>query len=439
MILKGSQRGNAAELAQHFMNVRDNEHVELHELRGFLGENLADAMAEAHAIAKGTRSNKHLFSLSLNPPEGENVGIETFEAAIEMVEQKLGLDDQPRAIVFHEKEGRRHAHVVWSRIDMETMTAINLPFFKNRLMDITKELYLENGWEMPKGLIDRELKNPLNFTREEWQQAKRTNQDPRLIKAMMKDCWSRSDDAASLKQALEERGYFLAMGDRRAVVAIDHRGEVYSLSRQIGIKARDVKSRLGDPKSLPSVDETKALIAARMTKQLDGYVREVDAKYKRLDPSVEFKRERMVSRQRDERKDLSERHDKRWDKETTERAARLPKGMGGIWSRISGKYGKIKRQNEYEAWQSYVRDQAEKDAMIEKHLDERGELQKAITRMRKHREAGMSELRAEITAYLQMRRDDLPKLESFNERAKDQNRRRERGRDIDRGGPELEM
>lgn len=35
MILKGSQRGNAAQLARHLLNLRENEHVELHELRGF--------------------------------------------------------------------------------------------------------------------------------------------------------------------------------------------------------------------------------------------------------------------------------------------------------------------------------------------------------------------------------------------------------------------
>ena len=48
MILKGSQRGNAAELARHLMNVQGNEHVELHELRGFISdEQLLDALLEA--------------------------------------------------------------------------------------------------------------------------------------------------------------------------------------------------------------------------------------------------------------------------------------------------------------------------------------------------------------------------------------------------------
>jgi hypothetical protein len=61
------------------------------------------------------------------------------------------LDGQPRAIVFHEKEGRRHAHCVWSRIDAQTMTARPLPYFKRKLMEVSRELYLEHGWKLPRG------------------------------------------------------------------------------------------------------------------------------------------------------------------------------------------------------------------------------------------------------------------------------------------------
>lgn len=67
-----------------------------------------------------------MFSLSLNPPGHETVSIDEFEAAIEATEVKLGLQGQPRAIVFHEKDGRRHARVVWSRIDAGKMKAINM-------------------------------------------------------------------------------------------------------------------------------------------------------------------------------------------------------------------------------------------------------------------------------------------------------------------------
>ena len=127
MILKGSQRGGAKQLALHLFKTADNEHVEVHELRGFMADDLQSALHEVYAVSKGTRATQFLFSLSLNPPANERVSIEEFEAAIQQVETKLGLDDQPRAVVFHEKNGRRHAHVVWSRIDTEAMKAINLP------------------------------------------------------------------------------------------------------------------------------------------------------------------------------------------------------------------------------------------------------------------------------------------------------------------------
>ena len=55
MILKGSQRGGASKLAAHLLRLDENDHVEVHELRGFLGDDLRGALQEADAIAKGTR------------------------------------------------------------------------------------------------------------------------------------------------------------------------------------------------------------------------------------------------------------------------------------------------------------------------------------------------------------------------------------------------
>ncbi len=83
------------------------------------------------------------------------VSVDEFEHVIGEIERRMGLTDQPRAIVFHEKKDRRHAQCVWSRIDVGSMRAINLPHFKRRLMDISRELYLEHGWEIPAGLRRR--------------------------------------------------------------------------------------------------------------------------------------------------------------------------------------------------------------------------------------------------------------------------------------------
>ena len=184
MILKGSQRGGSNQLAAHLLKTLDNEHVEVHELRGFSGDDLQAAFQEIYAVSRGTRAKQFLFSLSLNPPGHERVPLEAFEAAIDAVEKKLGLEGQPRAVVFHEKEGHRHVHVFWSRIDTAQMKAINLPHFKLKLRDVSRQLYLEHGWQMPRGLVNSKERDPRNYTRAEWEQAKRAKQDPRALKAM---------------------------------------------------------------------------------------------------------------------------------------------------------------------------------------------------------------------------------------------------------------
>lgn len=86
-----------------------------------------------------------MFSWSFNPPKETAATKEQFLDAIERAEEKLDPADQLRAIVFHEKEGRQHAHVVWSSIDANSMKAINLPHFKNKLMSLSRELYMEHN------------------------------------------------------------------------------------------------------------------------------------------------------------------------------------------------------------------------------------------------------------------------------------------------------
>lgn len=60
MILKASQRGGGQDLAAHLMKLDDNEHLSVHELRGFASDNLHGAFREAEAISKGTKCRQYL-------------------------------------------------------------------------------------------------------------------------------------------------------------------------------------------------------------------------------------------------------------------------------------------------------------------------------------------------------------------------------------------
>ncbi len=382
MILKGNKRGGARDLARHLFKP-ENEHVEVHEIRGFVSDNVADALIEAYAVSRGTKCRKFLFSLALNPPETENVPIEAFERAIVDVERKLGLTDQPRIVVFHEKEGRRHAHCVWSRINIQTMTAIDQPHFKLKLGDISRKLYLEYGWKLPEGLIDPSLRNPLTFDRKEWFLAKRAGRDPRDIKAALRQCWAASDSGKAFRQALEQRGYYLAQGNRRAVVAIDMHGGIYAVARWAGVKTKDVLDRVHDIGTLPSLQEAQNDLANRMCQKLSSFVASAREDFARAAGMLESRRLAMVEEHRAARRQLLTQQDERQIAESRQRAERFRKGLAGLWDRVTGRHARLRLENEEEARAFAMRDAKERQTLVATQLQERQRLQDEIRQERR--------------------------------------------------------
>jgi hypothetical protein len=404
MILKGSQRGGGRDLAVHLMRTDQNEHVRLHETRGFMSDDLRGAFKEAEAISRATKCRQFLFSLSLSPPEREKVPVDVFEQAIERIEARLGLEGQPRAIVFHEKEGRRHAHCVWSRIDAGSMTARSLSFFKRKLVGISRELYLEQGWTMPRGLVNAAERNPTNFTLAEWQQAKRQGIDPRWLKQTLQDCWTRSDNRRAFVRGLEEHGFFLARGDKRSFVVVDHAGEVHSLPRALGLKTKEVKDRLGDDGDLASVDEVKRQIGERMGAAMRRHIDEARADFRAHATVLDRHRVAMTIQHRDARRELDQRLDDEWRTETQERMARLPTGLRGLWHRITGRYQEVRTRNEMEAKATRLRHGQERQKMIETQLQERGGLQQEFKALRQKQAAELLDLRRSLGQYLSFAR-----------------------------------
>lgn len=412
MIIEGNQRGNAKQLANHLLNDRDNDHVTVHEITGFSSETVHGAFQEIQATSRATRCTQFLFSVSLNPPQNEITTNETFEKALTDIEKKMGLEGQPRVVVFHEKEGRRHAHCVWSRIDAQSMTAINLPFYKKKLNEISKDIYLEQGWNIPKGFIDKQYTNPLNFTREEWQQAKRQDDDPRMIKHIFKQAWSASDDAKSFAHALQNHGFTLTKGDRRGFVAVDYKGEVYSLSRWTGLKTRALNARLKQ-EDLPSVQQAKTKIAGIMTDVLQkhiNYVRhERSKKYQPLKSALLNIRDRH----RAERTSLEQAHSDRQRQEETQRQDLMPRWFKGVLARITGKHRRIQEENKQDALKCRVRDQKEKQELIAKQLQERSRLQNSVKNLRQEHNKTMLQMRKDIGAYMDMKEKNSPELVQF--------------------------
>ncbi len=281
------------------------------------------------------------------------------------------------------KEGRRHAHAVWSRIDADKMKAINLPHYKNRLNALSKELYLENGWELPNGHRENGWANPLNFTLAEWQQAKRLDLDPREIKQLFQDAWRSSDNKQGFEGALGERGYFLAKGDQRGFVAVDLHGEVYSVSRFTGVKPKELAERLGHPDQFQSVDEAKLEVRQRVDKRVHQFLVEARADLREQQRPLLEEHKAMVEAHRAEIEKLKLMQAERHARENRERQSRIRTGIRGLLDFVIGRAANIRRINDREAMECGLRDADQREAVSSAMREERRELQTRIDAMRR--------------------------------------------------------
>ncbi|WP_426422554.1 relaxase/mobilization nuclease domain-containing protein [Bradyrhizobium genosp. A] len=270
MIIKGTSCAGAARLAAHLTRTDTNERATLKEIRGTAADDLAGALKEIEATAAGTRSTKPFYHGSINTRADERLTDEQRMYAIDKLEKALGLIGQPRVVVVHEKEGREHCHIVWSRIDLERMAAISDSHNYRKHEEVARSLEREFGHERVQGVhVERDGKARPERTpsHSEMLQADRTGISNDQAKELMTGIWKTTRNGSEFKAALEERGWILARGDRRDFVAIDPLGGIHSLARRIeGVKVADIRQRFADlnTRDLPGVADAKQVQRGRV-------------------------------------------------------------------------------------------------------------------------------------------------------------------------------
>jgi Relaxase/Mobilisation nuclease domain len=267
MIAKGNQRGGGQQLAAHLLNAYDNESIELADLRGAVAPDIAGAFAEWFVQSKATKAEKYLYSLSINPDQSQGkMTRDQYLDFIGRVEKRLGLQNQPRAVVFHVKQGREHCHVVWSRIDTERMRAVQLSNDHLELRSVSQEFAKDYGLELPEEMKDNrgrkkydKKKERSNYTEKQQQERSGFKKADRV--KSITDAWNTTRTAEDFIRALEAKDFYLARGDQRAYVVVDLAGAVHSLSKQIkGLRREDLTARFAGlpPGRLPGVAKAQA-------------------------------------------------------------------------------------------------------------------------------------------------------------------------------------
>jgi len=419
MILKGNQRGGGQQLAVHLQNSFDNERVEVAEIRGSVAQDLSGAFAEWNAQARGTKAKKYLYSLSLNPDQAQRrLTREEYLDLLDRTERSLKLVGQPRAVVFHEKKDkdgvvREHAHAVWSRIDTEKMTAVQIAHDRLKLRTVAREFARDHGLELPDGLKKDGKKDRFNERAKQENLAERQQKERNGISkeqrmADIATCWRETGNAAAFVQALESKGYFIARGDQRAFVVVDLHGEVHSLSRQLSgvAKSKELKERLASlpldklpdiagaqeqaKKKIEQAKELEQQEAARAKEQQQNERRrEQQAERER---QLQERREALKQRQDERRRELERyqfgllsRHLNERDslKQMQEaentgvvsaRLARQPKGLLAFLSRITGIQAVVERRQEKQDQQRTQLHKEQQEALKRRHDRELAEV-----------------------------------------------------------------
>ena len=263
MIIKGTPCAGAKRLATHLTRTDTNERAEVKDIRGVVAEDLLGALREMESVAAGARTTKPFYHGSINTRENERLTDEQRMQAIDKLEQALGLTGQARVVVIHEKEGREHCHIVWSRIDLDRMAAISDSHNYRKHEEVARALEKEFGLERVQGAHVERGDQPRpgrTPSHREMLQAERTGLDTQQAKELLTGIWNTTKNGKGFQAALEKNGWILARGDRRDFVAIDPGGGVHSVARRIeGAKAADVRERFADidPRDLQSVAEAK--------------------------------------------------------------------------------------------------------------------------------------------------------------------------------------
>lgn len=266
MMVKGNSRSNGAFFSKHLMNAEDNERVTIAEIKGFTSDNLPDIFKEISIIAAGTRAENPFYHGILSPRAGEHLTPEQWEQAADTMETNLGFEGLSRVVVEHEKGDITHRHIIWNRIDPDTMTA--------RSDSLNYQAHDKTRREVEQ-LFDHEPTPPTpepsqrksrEFAGWEQWRGSESGISPAEMKAEITELWQQSDGGRAFQAAIEEKGYLLAKGDRRDFVLIDQEGDIHSLARRIdGAKAADIRAKMTDldRDSLMTAQEASAWMKAQ--------------------------------------------------------------------------------------------------------------------------------------------------------------------------------
>lgn len=329
MIIKGKSRASAGQAGNYLLDQKQNERVELIEIKGTLSDNVKDAMREWEAIAAGSRAEKPFYHASINPEKGVYLTPEQWEKAVDLLAKNLGLENCARVVVEHDKDGRTHRHILFNRVDPETGKAVRMSH-NYRAHELTSlALAKEFGLNRPKGrhvLEEGEKPADRGPNHDEVKQSAKTGVKLYKWRDEIRDIYTKTlegkPDATGqeIAAALEEKGHMIAKGDKVAFMILDPSGTPHRMAQSLGLKVKDLKESFSDidPATLPNVEQARINQVVKQAEIARERERKDAQKASRKGAGM-YDRESMASQQRDALRHAKDKQRQAQDKQQQER------------------------------------------------------------------------------------------------------------------------
>lgn len=260
----GRTKSDSRNLFRHLM--KDARKV---ELVNSVADNLSDFIGDLELMRDATKADAAFLHIFLSP--SIHMTDNQLRRAAQTVVQHFGADENPYAIVYHDKprasdEGERHVHLVVGRVSSDLVVLEN-KFEKIRLETAVRICEYEAG-EPP--VFGRHYKSSMKWLREhrpdvgEWlfghfgdnaekpqsaaspdkrQSLERKGLSLSGIRKTVSDAWANSPDADSFQSVLQEYGLSVAPGEKEGVFLVVCEGtEVGALDRLLKVKRAQVRS-----------------------------------------------------------------------------------------------------------------------------------------------------------------------------------------------------
>jgi hypothetical protein len=266
----------------HLTNTEENERAELKQIRGLRADTVREALEEMQRQARiNPRVKNFMYHADFNPRRDEVMTEEQRDRAIEIFEKERGIPaNAPRIIMEHVKNGRKHWHVIWYRLDEQ-----GRPFSDKHDAIIAHtaaaKIAAEFGFEQVISPLTRKPGTPRpERAPKPWEMLRgmKSQIDVRDVTAEVTDLRQQCASGIEFHAALETRGYILARGDKiiagePALMIIDPAADEHHLPRRIkGMNSKQVNEfmRDVDRAALPTIRQAKEQQEQRKIDRLEA-------------------------------------------------------------------------------------------------------------------------------------------------------------------------